>query len=615
MRRVRAWIRIWKSRLVATSRLARLALALMCALIIGGGVWLAVGSGGVEMVAVSGKGLAPSDLAEAQSALSAKGVSVRVEGGRLMARRDQAEHARSILAAEGLLTAPEAGPLEKLAGQDDLWCTQAQNNKRWQAAKMAALSSLIRKFPPIRTATVLFEEGAGRGLGGAGSESTASVTVELKPDAKMNDRLVAAIADLVCGSIAGLKPANVRIIDSAGRSYRMNEGGGADSLEQVQAAEAYYTDKIRGALGIDNPIITVQVDAQKSPIHCVSAFVSIPRSYFVSLAQSQYGSAGEKELSAAMADGLERAREALGRAMKDTADLRVEWHWDAHAAAAAAVPAAGDSEMTTEFDRRLLASSALAGLGVATLVVTIFRTRQGRRDELPGGPAGSPLGVLEMASPRDIVDFLQGEHPQTVAVVLSQLAADKAAAVLAELPKDVQIDASRRIASLEKVDLATLAEVQETLAGRLSEFAARAQSSIGGQAKLAELLRRAGGATEKNVMDSLSAQEPAVAQSLRSRLFVFDDILTMSDDRLRAALEAMDGEQLAVALRTAGKELTQKVFGCLSAAAGRRLRLTMDRIGPVRLSDVEAAQQRTVDAIVQAGGGLYVPMPHSEMMA
>ncbi len=616
MRRVRVWLRIWKARLVATSRRARLALALMCLLIIGGGVWLAVGSGGVEMAAVSAKGMDAADLAEAQSVLAGRGVTTHLEGGRLLARRDQAEHARAILAAEGLLGPGEASPFEKLAGQDDIWCTQSQNNKRWQAAKMTALSALIRKFPPIKSATVLFEEGSGRGLGGAGVESTAAVTVELKPDAKMNDRLVTAIADLVCGSIAGLKPANVRVVDSAGRSYRINEVGRGDSLEQIQAAEAYYTDKIRAALGVDNPIITVQVDGQKTPIHCISAFVSIPRSHFVSLAQSQYGSAGEKEIAAAMTDGLERARTALGRVMKDTPDLGVEWHWDAHvAAAAAALPPAGDSEMTTEFDRRLVASSALAGLGVATLVVTIFRTRQGRRDEAAPGPQGSPLSVLGMASPRDIVEFLQGEHPQTVAVVLSQLAADKAAAVLAELPRDEQVDVSRRIASLEKVDLVTLSEVQEALVGRLNEFAARAQSSIGGQAKLADLLRRAGGETEKNVLDSLSSQEPAVAQSLRSRLFVFDDILTMSDDRLKGALEAMDGEQLAVALRTAGKELTQKVFGCLSAAASRRLRSTMERIGPVRLSDVEAAQQRTVDAIVQAGGGLYVPTQHSEMMA
>ena len=108
----------------------------------------------------------------------------------------------------------------------------------------------------------------------------------------------------------------------------------------------------------------------------------------------------------------------------------------------------------------------------------IFRTRQGRRDEAAPGPQGSPLSVLGMASPRDIVEFLQGEHPQTVAVVLSQLAADKAAAVLAELPRDEQVDVSRRIASLEKVDLVTLSEVQEALVGRLNEFAARAQSAM-----------------------------------------------------------------------------------------------------------------------------------------
>lgn len=617
MRRVRVWLRIWKSRAAATSRRARLALAMMCLLIIGGGIWLAVGTGGVEMVAVAGKGMDAAELAEAQSLLSGKGIAARLEGGRLLARRDQADHARAILAAEGLGTPADVNPFDKVAAGDNIWSTQAQNDKRWQAAKMAALSALIRKFPPIRSATVLFEEGSGRNLSGMGSESTAAVTVELKPDAKMNDKLVAAIVDLVAGSIAGMKPTNVRIVDSAGRSYRTPEAHGGDprgdSLEQIQAAEAYYADKIRAAIGVENPIITVQVDAAKAPVRCTSAFVSIPRSHFVRQAEAQYGAAGEKELAAVTEGGLDKARQAVGRIVKD-AEVKVEWHYDVRAAVASAPPP-GDVEMTSEFDRRLIAASLLAGLGVATLVVTIFRTRQGRRDEGLSPESASPVGVLQLASPRDICEFLAQEHPQTVAVVLSQLPPEKAAAVLAELPRDTQVDVSRRIASLEKVDVATLAEVQDALAQRLREFAARTQSSIGGQAKLAELLRRAGGETEKNVLDSLSAHEPAVAQSLRNRLFVFDDILTMGDDRLRTALEAMDGEQLAVALRTAGKELTQKVFSCLTAASSRRLRAQMERIGPVRLSDVEAAQQRTVDAIVAAGGGLYVPMQHSELMA
>ena len=125
---------------------------------------------------------------------------------------------------------------------------------------------------------------------------------------------------------------------------------------------------------------------------------------------------------------------------------------------------------------------------------------------------------------------------------------------------------------------------------------------LGGADALAEILNHCGYETEKAVLEGLDGEEPALAESIRKRMFGFEDIASMSTKRLRASLEQVPSDELAIALRTAGEELKKKVLSSLSAAAGKAVREEMDRIGPVRISDVEAAQRRVLEAVCGLGG-------------
>jgi flagellar motor switch protein FliG len=139
----------------------------------------------------------------------------------------------------------------------------------------------------------------------------------------------------------------------------------------------------------------------------------------------------------------------------------------------------------------------------------------------------------------------------------------------------------------------------------VADLPAVAGEQAGGAGKVARILNHAGGATERAVLDGLTGMAPALAESIRKRMFVFDDVALLPRTVLRSALESLGGDELAIALRTAGKAATEKVLSSLSRDAAGKVRREMERIGPVRLSDVEAAQERVVSAVRRLEGGLY----------
>ena len=362
---------------------------------------------------------------------------------------------------------------------------------------------------------------------------------------------------------------------------------------------------------------------------CTAAWVSAPSSYFESIrAAAQAGA----DLEAVFAAARKKIRQAVLRAVDvaDAESVTVDWHYDVAAGSAGAgspSPAAG-SPRGGVF--AAVAAVALSAGMVICLGWILFRLRRRRSPRRPDSQAeaapddagaargAGAMGVLQLVAAEDLLKFLETEHPQTIAVVLSQLSPEKAAAILSGLAPDRQVDVSRRIANLEKIDPQTAQEVGQELESRLQDFIAGRESALGGETKLAELLQWAGAATERNVLRSLADTEPVLAESLRSRMFAFDDIASMPSARLRGALEAADGAELALALRIAGKATVRKVFSCLSGGACKRLRGQIERIGPVRLSDVEAAQERLVAALRRMDDLHYLPadqVPDSEVLA
>jgi len=574
----------------------------LLALVLGGGGWLAVSSGSAPYAPVLEEALCAEDLLTAANLLGRHGIPTQTRRGRLLVPESSLGQARTLLEAEGL-GAGAADLFSALAGEGDLWETDSRHARRWQAAKMAWLSRRIASFEGVRKATVIFEPGSPRRLGSPGSEATAAVQVEMKPHRDLSQPLVEAVADLVSGGIPDLARQNVRIVDGVGRSYRATDAAGSEALARLRAAEAHYAEKIRHALSYTgDPLVSVHVEAQQAAPRCVAAAVSVPRSYLADLHRRQArGPATKQQIDALAADQLPRIRQMAAAAAGLAAEqVEVDWRYDGPEAAAA--PAnAGSGWLTLGF-------GLIGGGGLLLLAVAILR--RGRRregsQEMPGEAwaESQPFGFCRMVDPQALAEALENDPPQTTALVLSHLDAGRAADVLARMPVDQQAEIARHIAGRAPVDAETVRQAQEALARRLAEAAG---IQAGGPDALARILQHSGYDTEQAVMKSLAGAEPHVAQYVRNRLFLFEDLAEVPARRLRSSLEIIEPDELAIALRTAGERVTRKLLSALPGAAARRVKDEMDRIGPVRLSDVEAAQQRVVDVVRSAEYGRYVP--------
>ena len=518
------------------------------------------------------------------------------------------------------LTGPAAGgaaaEFQRLAGEDNMWQTQAQSQRRWQAAKMAALGRLIAGMPQVASATVLFEPGAPRRLGSGGEQPTAAVKVCLADGVRMTYGLAAAIADLVAGSIAGMDRPQVRIVDNTGRSYRVGEqtAAAAERFSQQTMVEAYYAEKVRAALAyIEHVTVCVQTAPGEPglPVAAVrrTASVSLPRSHFVLIGRRRLGRPPRPEQTDALIEAESaRIRQVVARVIGTTVpgDVHVGWHYDASAAPAAPAVLARRSGAGTAAAVCMLAGLAAAGALLARRTISKRRRRPVAAG--PGAPqparreAGEgPFAYLAAAELDEVLGLVRGEHPQAIALVLAHLRPAKAAAVLAGLDPDQQVEVSRRLAGVDAMDEEVVREIEAALASRLSEAAPGRAGGLGDMDTIAEILNHAGHETEQAVLDGLDTAAPALADSLRKRTFVFEDIGKFPSGRLREALATLDSEDIALALRTMDKTLTRKVLGSLPASGARKVRREMDRIGPVRLMDVEAAQQRLVEAMRRVG--------------
>jgi len=627
---IRNVIRRLRRRMALMGRGGQLAAAVLAVCVLGAGAWLVLWSSSGQWVPVFDQPLSAEDAVSAGALLEAGGIDHRCEAGRLLVRPESLVRVRSLLVGEGLMPAKSPGVFNPLAHKGDIWTTDSQNAKRWQAAKMLWLSEQISDFAPVRRGTVVYEPGSPRRLGRPAVKPTAAVLVDMKGGQRPTAELVEAIADLVSGSIADMDRRDVRIVDNAGRSYRVGDSTAAGAaLQRRQEAEAYYVEKIRTALNhIDNVLIGVCVERQDKADKCTGASVLVPRSHFVSICRADGAGADEQQIQSVIATHLTKIRQSvmavIGTSNPD--DVKVDWYHDSLAAPAA--PAASDG-LTSHGWR--IAGGAVAAVGILAALGFYLRIRRRRAateadessaaDEFENA-AARPFAFLAQAEPEQLASLLGGEHPQTAAMVLANLSPQRAAEVLARMSDERQLEVARRIANLGDIDPDVVREVEGALARRLARQPLDAPTT-GGTASLAKILQHAGYQTEKTVMKALSDASPTLAESVQTRLFAFEDIVQIPPQRLRAALASLESDELAIALRTAGGDLKKRVLSSLSSASARHVRSEMERIGPVRLSDVEAARQRVVEAVRRMagggqGGGQYVSAPggrQSEVLA
>lgn len=209
----------------------------------------------------------------------------------------------------------------------------------------------------------------------------------------------------------------------------------------------------------------------------------------------------------------------------------------------------------------------------------------------------TPFSFLQKAESENLLTFIQEEHPQTIALIVCHLPHHKAAEIMAGLPLQKQIEVIKRIANMEQTNPEVIKEVERGLESRLSTMLMQSMEKAGGIPTVAEILNLADRATEKSIMEGLEAEDPELVEEIRRLMFVFEDVLKVDDKGIQAILKEVDNDELGLALKTASTDLQNKIFKNMSERAAALIKEDMQYMGPVRVSDVEAAQQRIVDIV------------------
>jgi flagellar motor switch protein FliG len=209
----------------------------------------------------------------------------------------------------------------------------------------------------------------------------------------------------------------------------------------------------------------------------------------------------------------------------------------------------------------------------------------------------SPFAFLPRAEGESLLTFIQDEHPQTIALIVCHMPYHKASEILVGLPMQKQIEVIKRIANMEQTNPEVIREVERGLESRLSNMLLQSMEKAGGIPTVAEILNLTDRQTEKSIMEGLEAEDPDLVEQIRRLMFVFEDILLVNDKGIQAVLKEVDNDELALALKTASDELKAKVFSNMSERAAELVKEDMQYMGPVRVSDVESAQQRIVDIV------------------
>ncbi len=208
-----------------------------------------------------------------------------------------------------------------------------------------------------------------------------------------------------------------------------------------------------------------------------------------------------------------------------------------------------------------------------------------------------PFSFLAKTDAENLTTFIQDEHPQTIALILSHLAASKGGEILAGLAPAKQLEVVTRIAHMDNTAPEVIKEVEQGLELRLSGLVSQTFQEVGGVEAVAEMLNLADRATEKSILEALEAQDPDLVEQIRRLMFIFEDILLVNDKGIQAVLKEIENEDLALALKTASTELRDKIFRNMSERASELIKEDMEYMGPVRISDVEASQQKVVDVV------------------
>ena len=208
-----------------------------------------------------------------------------------------------------------------------------------------------------------------------------------------------------------------------------------------------------------------------------------------------------------------------------------------------------------------------------------------------------PFDFLHKTDPSQLLNFIQNEHPQTIALIMAYLDPDQAATVLTGLPQDRQAEVAKRIAVMDRTSPEVLREVERVLERKLSALVTQDFSDAGGVKAIVEVLNRVDRTTEKSIIENLEVENPELADEIKKLMFVFEDIVMLDDRSLQMVLRDVDTKDLSLALKATNKDVAEKIFKNMSKRAGDMLKEEIEYMGPVKIRDVEEAQQKIVNVI------------------
>jgi flagellar motor switch protein FliG len=224
-----------------------------------------------------------------------------------------------------------------------------------------------------------------------------------------------------------------------------------------------------------------------------------------------------------------------------------------------------------------------------------------------------PFDFIRKTDASQIINFIQSEHPQTIALILSYLRPKQAAEVLSSLPQEKQADVARRIAQMDRTSPDVIKEVEKALEKKLSALMTEDFTSVGGVDSVVDILNSVDRGTEKHIMETLEVEDIELSEEIRRKMFVFEDMLQLDNRSVQQVLREVDQKELSLALKNCSEELQNHLFANLSKRLAAMIKEDMDYMGPVRRSDVEEAQQKIVnivrrlqdagDIIIARGGG------------
>ena len=208
-----------------------------------------------------------------------------------------------------------------------------------------------------------------------------------------------------------------------------------------------------------------------------------------------------------------------------------------------------------------------------------------------------PFEFVRKTDASQLLSFIHDEHPQTIALILSYLGPSQCSAIISALPPESQADVAKRIATMDRTSPDVIKEVEKILESKLANLVNQDYTIIGGVDHVVEILNNVDRGTEKHIMETLEIEDPELADEIRKKMFVFEDILLLDDRAIQRVLRDVDNNDLSISLKGSIEEVQNAIFNNMSKRLATMIKEDMEFMGPVRMKDVEEAQQKIVNTI------------------